>query len=49
MKRKMADLHEKMENQQRQNAATASTANDATAKTQSKSVAGDYIDYEEIK
>ncbi len=49
MKRKMADLHEKMENQQRQNAASASTANDATAKTQSKSVAGDYIDYEEIK
>ena len=49
MKRKMADLHEKMENQQRQNAAAASTANNGTDKTQSKSVAGDYIDYEEIK
>lgn len=49
MKQKMADLHEKMENQQRQTASTPQTNSPGTAKTQSKSVAEDYIDYEEIK
>lgn len=49
MKQKMADLHEKMENQQRQNAAAASHPGTTAQKTQSKSVAGDYIDYEEVK
>lgn len=49
MKQKMADLHQKMEQQQRQNAAAASQPGPANQKTQSKSVAGDYIDYEEIK
>ena len=49
MKQKMADLHEKMQNQQRQNSSASTSASSTTAKPQTKSVAGDYIDYEEIK
>lgn len=49
MKQKMADLHEKMQNQQRQNSSASTSASSTTAKPQTKSVAGDYIDYEEVK
>ena len=49
MKQKMADLHEKMQNQQRQNSSASTSASSTSAKPQTKSVAGDYIDYEEVK
>ena len=50
MKQKMADLHQKMEDQKRQNAAASASATTPNpSKPQPKSVAGDYIDYEEVK
>ena len=49
MKQKMSDLHERMENQHRQNTASTPSPGNTTSKTQSKTAAGDYIDYEEIK
>ncbi len=49
MKQKMADLNQKMESQNRQNAAPSTSANDNASKTKGKTVAGDYIDYEEVK
>jgi len=49
MKQKMADLHQKMESQQRQNAASPESTGPTSSKTANKTVAGDYIDYEEVK
>ncbi len=49
MKQKMADLHQKMESQHRQNERPGTHHADNAAKPQPKTVAGDYIDYEEIK
>jgi hypothetical protein len=46
MKQKMSDLNARMEEQQRRSASTNATS---AAKPASKTVAGDYIDYEEIK
>jgi len=49
MKQKMADLHQKMESQQRQNARSTESPGPSTAKASNKNAAEDYIDYEEVK